>query len=1035
MNPARFSVRQPILVNLLALVIVLAGGVATDSMSREAYPTVSTGWARITTVFPGAGPEDVERLVTVPIEDAVAELDGVARVVSFSSEGISFIGVELQAGLDDVTPVVSSIASEVQSLRDLPPGAEASVVREEMVRIPTLSVALRGEVQESVLQTAGRQLHRRLLRVRGVGEVEASGLSTRQLRVEVDPARLRAARMGLPEIAQGVRTRAEDLAAGTVDDGERTRVVRGMIRAETARELGDVVIRPDPLGAAVRLRHVADVSDAYDPSGVVARVDGERAILFDLHRQGRSDVVEVNERIRAAVAAHEASLPDDLSLVVFNDASHEVARTTEVLYENALLGLLLVFATLGIFMGARNALMAALGLPVALAGGVFVLHLMDVTINMLSLGAMILCVGLVVDDAIVLIENIYRHMEEGKSRVDAAIDGAREVMWPVISATGTTCAAFLPLLIMSGVLGEFFAIIPKVVVAVLVASLVEALFILPSHMADFGGRRAPAPGDRLAGLRRFAQAATLRYERALRACLRWRKTTLMVAYLLFGGLLAATLLAKDVVLLTDGDVDAFEVRIQMPADSSVEATGAVVQEVERRLVAMRTDDVEAIWATRGRSRNELRPIEEPYVGMVTVSLVPLERRSSNHAGRDLLDEASDAFDDLVGPEQVQVLEHEFGPPVGAPVQVRIAGDDPARLASIAMEVADELQRVPGVRNVENSESGHKRELRVEVDEGRAALHGLTAAQVGRWLRLAFSEAPLATALVSNERVDIILSLAADAHNPEEIAELTLRTPSGGEVSLGDIATIEEERRANHIRRNDRRRGVRVSAQIDRTTTSQAANRRVRELIAPLVDANPDVSITLAGEYRETNDSVRSLFLAFLLAIAIIYSILAAQFRSLLHPFVVIGAIPLSLIGVAVGFFVSGAAVGLIALIGVVGLAGIVVNDSLVLVDFIAGRRAEGLEIDEAIVVACKQRMRPIVATSVTTIVGILPLALSGADAPLLSPMATAIAWGLSAATVLTLIVVPCAYRISAELGETLARLFGPTWRRVRGAED
>lgn len=1034
MNPARFSVKQPVLVNLIALIVIVAGVMVVRSMSREGYPVIETGWVRVDTVFRGADPEEVERLVTTPIEEAVAELDGVERVVSSSSEGRSNIGIELAAGLDDTAPVVSRITAEVQALRDLPPQAEAPVVRVERVRVPTITVGIHGDVPDAVLQATGRHVQRRLLRVHGITEVEVAGLRDRQLRVEVDPDRLRAAGISLGEVAQNVASRADDLAAGRTDDGRRQRIVRGLIQANSAASLGDVIVRPDPEGGAVRLRHVADVSDIYAVEGVAARVEGEPGVLLNLHRAAGADAIRVNEAVRRAVEDERASLPEGVHIALFADSSHAIARTTEMLYSNAAFGLLLVFVVLGFFMGPRNAAVAAFGVPVALTGGLLVMHLFGITLNILSLGTLILCVGLVVDDAIVLIDNIYRHVEEGASRVDAAIDGTREVMWPVISATCTTCAAFLPLLLMTGILGEVFAIIPKVVVAVLVASLIEALFILPSHMADFGGRRPATKGAGNGLFARLVAAAIARYEKLLDVCLRWHKSTIVLAYLAFACLVGAALLTKDIVLLSESDVDVYDVRVVMPADSSVHAVDEVLAEVERRLARIRTDDVEAIATTRGLSRNELRPVREDWVGMATVTFVPIDERSSNHAGRDQLERASGLFDDLVGPEQIQVIEQAIGPPVGAPIVVRIAGDDPARLASIAHAVESALHEVPGVRDIENTSSGDKREVLVRVDEGRAALHGLTAGAVGRWLRLAFSDAPLATTLVDNERVHIVLHLASEAHTPDQMRALTLRAPDGSEVPLGDIATVEEGRRPAHIQRNDRRRGVAVMAQIDHTTNAQEANRRAAARLDPIREANPDVEITLRGEFEETNESLHSLILAFAFAVFVIYGILAAQFRSFLTPFVVVSAIPLSLIGVIIGFFVTGSAVGLIALVGVVGLAGIAVNDSLVLVDCVDRLRADGVVMDDAIKRACRQRLRPIVATSLTTIAGILPLAFAGADAPLLSPMATAIVWGLTAAMLLTLIVVPCMYRVSSNVSEVAEQRLGPLWRRITGAE-
>jgi len=1039
-NPAQLSTDQPILTNLIALILVVAGFAALSVMTRETYPVASTGWIRILTVLPGASPDDVERLVTVPIEDAVAELDGVKRVVSFSGNNVSTVRVELLAGVDNPADVLTAIATEVQGIRDLPSGAELPVVREERVRIPALTVALVGDVEPGVLQTVGRRLHRQLTRVQGVGEVDSLGLARRQLDIRIDPDRLRSTGIPLERVIGQIEQRSRDLAAGHVDDGTRQWIVRGLIRKETARELREVVVRPGPMGSAIRLRHVASVEDTFETSAIDVHVDGKMAILFDLYRRPGSDVIELNRRAHDFIERESMKLPDRLELISFDDASLEVARTTGVLYESALLGLLLIFCTLSLFMGLRNSIIAAgLGIPVALGAAAIMLQAMGVSINLLSIGALILCLGLVVDDTIVFVENTFRHMEAGKSRRDATLDATREVMWPVISATLTTCAAFLPMLMMTGILGEFFSIFPKVVVAVLVASLVEALFILPTHMAHFGGVPRTNRDGRLpefmARVQALGASLSVRYERALRTCLRRDRATLATAYLVFAALLVLALATKDVVILTEGDVNAFEVRVQMPEDASPEATDAVLREVEHRLERLRTDDVAAISSTRGRSRTEFRPIEGDSVAMATVTFVPQEQRSTRRAGRELFERAADAFEDLVGPTEVQVVIDEFGPPIGAPVQVRIAGDDAQRLSQIASEVEDQLSGIDGVTAVDNTLAGTKRELLVTVDEGRAALLGFTAPQIGRWLRFALSDAPIATALVDNERVDLVARLDTAATTPEALESLMIAQADGVPILLGDVVSVHEAQRASQIERNDRRRGVRVSAEIDEAVTPGEVNREARRRLQSLIQANGDFEFEFAGEYRETSRSLESLFLAFGVAVLVIYSILAAQFKNVLQPLVVIAAIPLSLIGVIAGFFLSGQPVGLIALIGVVGLTGVVVNDSLILVDFINKHRLDGMPTDEAIVTACKLRMRPIVATSVTTIIGILPLAIAGSDAPLMSPMAGAIAWGLTAATALILLVVPCAYRIAVRFEASAATRLGPAWRGLRGDHD
>ncbi|MBX3250759.1 MAG: efflux RND transporter permease subunit [Myxococcales bacterium] len=1031
-------IRQPILVNLMAVAALLIGALVMRDMTRESLPAVPTGWARVSVVYPGASPEEVEQLVLDRLEEAVANVDDVAELWGAAREGIALVFIQFEPSVRDIPRKVLEVQGEVTAIDDLPEGAERPQVREFQVTVPTIAVSIRGDAPEAVLRRVSLDLAERLEGLRGVGEVQRNGLRDRRITVDVDPDRLVARGLPLAAVAEALGHRAANVPAGSL--GERdARLVRGIAQVRTADEVREVVVRPALPGpapgttsGAVWVGDVAEVDEGFAPAEITGRVNGQPGVLLLVNKEAQADSLRISDAVRETVAAFE--LPEGVSVDVFGDAAHEVRRSLDSLYGNAATGLVLVLALLWLFVGARNATMAALGIPVALAGAIAAMSAMGITINVISLLALILCLGVVVDDAIIIIENVYRHMEEGRPRTRAVIEGSAEVFWPVLASTLTTCAAFLPMLMMVGVLGEFFSIIPKVVVVALAASLVEAFIVLPSHLRDFGqvrrrkhGATAARPATRW---ERIGARVGALYERTLRGALRWRWAVAIGAYGLAAGLVAAAVATKDVVLFTDGDTELFDVRVKLPTDSSKEETDAVLREVERRLLALDGRDVEAVVTARGITRTEMGVDRGDHVGMVTMYLKPIEERSVVGAGRALLAEASRLFDDIVGPVSLEVMEFKPGPPRGAPVAVRVRGHDLDRLADLAGEVADEIRQVPGTRTVATDYQLGKRELRVEVDEERAALHGLTPPQVAGWLRLALGAQPVATTRVGGDEVDVVVRLAEGSRDdPQRLAQLAMVTPDGGNVALQEVATIEPGRGPALIRHRERERMITVTAQIDeRQTTSAEVNRLVSERLAPLVAGSPDVTFSLGGEYERTQESLESLVDAFGVALLVIFTILAAQFRSFLQPLVVMGAIPLSFIGVVIGFFVSGAPIGLIALIGVVGLAGIVVNDSLVLVDFINQRRRAGVERDEAIVQAGILRLRPIFLTSITTIAGLFPLALAGAASPLLSPMATAIAWGLAFATALMLLVVPCFYRIVDDLGGGLSRRLAPLLR-------
>ena len=764
--------------------------------------------------------------------------------------------------------------------------------------------------------------------------------------------------------------------------------------------------------------------------------------MLTVNKEEAGDSISIAADVREIIADLQAELPEGVTVETFGDGSHAVRLSLDTLYNNMAAGLMLVLAILWFFVGGRNAAMAAAGLPVALAGAFFAMDALDITISMVSMMALILCLGVVVDDAIIIIENVYRHMEQGLSRKNAAIVGTSEVFWPVVASTATTVAAFLPLMMMTGVMGQFFAIIPKVIIVALIASLIEAFFILPSHLADFGRIKRRTDGKSAlnrpeTSIERGGRRVMVAYEKSLRFAIRHRYLTILGAYLLAFGLAALAAKTKDVVLFNDQDVELLDVRVHMPSDASKEQTEAVVNEIERRLLGLGNADLEATVAARGMTRNNMGVEFGDHVGMVTAYMVPAEERSSVHGGKDFLAATLHIFDDIVGPSALEVIEFQQGPPQGAPVAIRVGGDDLDRVIDMSEQIAGELRSIPGVRDVADNYDLGKRELQIEVDEDRAALHGLTPPAILAWMRAAFGGMPVATTRDGDQEIDLMVRLADDARaDPSRVGDLTLIAPDGSDVALRDLATLTFGRGPGVIRHLERKRTVSVTAQIDADVTSSGrVNREMARRLEPIIRANPELTFTFGGQFEETNESLASLARAFIIAALLIYTILATVFQSFAQPLVVMAAIPLSFIGVVVGFFVSGSPIGLVALIGVVGLSGIVVNDSLVLVDFINKRRAQGMPVDDAIIAASKLRLRPIFLTSVTTVAGIFPLAMAGNAAATISPMATAIAWGLTFATVLTLIIIPCLYKTTDDFTERLTHLFAPFIRWVTDPGD
>lgn len=1026
MSIIKTSIKQPVLVNLLFALVLIAGVIYGSAITKELFPEVNPPGVMVTAAYPGVSAEEMEKLVTRPLEDAVADADHLEDIISTTSEGLSVIWVEFSpdADVDKAVVDVQTRVNEAQST--LPPDALTPRVRSGGRQMPVIQVALMGRRggDPHQLRRSAELLAERLEAIPDVHTVNRSGIRQREIRVVAKPAKLEAYDVSLTAMASTLSARNRNLPGGTVVSGTRELTVRAMSEYTSLDDLRDVVIKRSPDGKHVRVRDVATVLDTFADRSTGAWVDGEQGVLLSVVKRDAADAHDVVRTVKAELETSGKALPAGFQVKTFGDTTRQVDHTMGVLYQNGVMGVALVLALLWLFLGFRNALFAALGIPFALAGGVVVMYMLGVTINQLSLFALILCIGIIVDDAVVVVENCYRHLERGASPRVAALLGAKEVMWPVVATVLTTIAAFLPMLLMEGVFGQFLSVIPKVVVAALAASLIEALIVLPSHVADFPSRVRKGKGD---SLMRWLAARV--YRPSFRRVLRWRYLVVPAALTVAAALIAALMLGGEVNLFSGNDGEQFDVRVQMPRGTSLVETERVLRQVEGVTRSLPDTELHAVLTQSGWSRTSLFPRTGKHLGMVTVILKPAKERVRNTA--EVMAALRPRLERIAGPVRpVELVEGGFKPPTGDPVAVRLQGDDLGRLLELAQQVEGTLGQLPGVKDVGRDYHLGSPEYRLRVDESRAAQHGMGTADVSRALNIAYMGYRATKYRQGDEEIDVVLrypeATRRDARKLSTLA-LPLRataaaanrlTPpqAGGSavqrLSVGDVASIERAPGASSISRRSRRRTVTVTASLDPGHTSHGVNRDAGERLGALMAANPDVTFSFGGEFERVNESLDSLWRAFAVALLLIYLILAAQFRSFAQPLVVLLAVPLSAVGAAVGFLVSGQAIDFVALLGLVGLAGIVVNDSLILVEFINQRRRQGMDRDEAIARAGQLRVRPILLTSITTVAGLLPMSLGWfGDAGGLAPMATAMAWGLSFATVLTLYVVPAAYGI------------------------
>jgi HAE1 family hydrophobic/amphiphilic exporter-1 len=1037
-SPPRFSVSQPVLVNLVFVILIIFGVQTARRIPVDVFPDISFNTAMIITPWFGASPGEVERLVTTKIEDEIEGITGIKEMTSFSTYGLSEINVEWDETLSqaEADAAFNDLRVAIDRVTDLPVNADTPWVREitisEVYHVAMIAVSDVGGVGESAILEVAEDLKRRLERIPGLRRAELRGERDRELRIIVDRERALQYDLTLTEISQVITRNNRNFAGGSFTNpnlGEIT--VRGIGQYATPEAISRTVVGKNSDGTHIRLADLAQVEKGFEEKRLSARLNGKSTILLGIAKEPDHDVIVLMEEVRAYLDTYRPLLPPGIEIAVPLDDSRYVEARIGVMVSNLLLGVVFVVFLLWLTVGFRNAFVAIIGVPFAFLVAMTLFPVFDITINSLSLVGFVMVSGMLVDDAIILVENIYRHVESGKEIRQAVIDGAEEVMWPVTAAILTTAAAFIPMLTVSGTSGAFMSILPKTVVVCLLGSLFEAMLILPVHYLDWGSREALAKDRNESHWTARFHAMRLRSDRFLAelrerylASQQWLlpERRLFLAACVGAFLFATALFLRVPVDLFPSDFNSIFVTVKTSKDAGFDTTDSIVAGIEDALAEL-GDEITDISTNIGLG---MTSDERPVLGVNwAVLYLTFPQNAANVADperilnlvRSQLDRHQSQHRDLI--ESLLVATPRNGPPIGKPVAVRIQSEDYEEAKRIAAEMKAELTRLPGVYNIEDNVPVGPREMRVSLNENRASLHGLTFQEIGLALTAANEGVISSSYRPLNESDDIDIRVLLEEEDRDSIRDLMnieLRARDGYLVQLGDVADLKLERGFQRLYHFDARRTVVVYADVDNeAATSVSVNQHLQKTFAHIPESYPGVNLVFGGEFQATDDAFADMGRAFLLAVLAIYAILATQFRSYTQPFIVMSVIAFSFTGVTVGLFLlslvwSGYALSMYVLYAVVGLAGIVVNDSLVLIDFINRERARGLSAHEAVVSGCDKRFRPIMLTTLTTITGLLPMAigLSGYST-IFSPFAASIVCGLAVASLLTLYVVPMLY--------------------------
>ncbi|RMH58680.1 MAG: efflux RND transporter permease subunit [Candidatus Hydrogenedentota bacterium] len=1023
-GPISWMARNAVAANLLMLIFLVGGTYFAFRTTQEVFPEFDLDIVTITVPYPGATPRDVENGILLAIEEAVRGLDGIKRVTANAYEGAGRVIVELELGTNR-NKALQDIKNAVDRITSFPEEAERPIVSLASNKRQVLSLILYGEMDRQALRAWGEHVREELLQSPGITQVEFDGARAREIHVDVPRERLRAYGLTLGQIADVLRRTALELPAGSVKTQQGEILLRTDERRDYAREFADIPVVTKPDGTIVRLAEIARIEDGFAETDEETLFFGKPAFKIDVFRVGDERPTEISRIVREYVKEHERLLPPGAGYAIWNDRSEILAQRTQLLLRNARLGLLLVLLLLGAFLRIRLAFWVTMGIPVSILGAFLAAPILGVTINMISLFAFIITIGIVVDDAIVVGENIYEMRQRGMNSMEAAIVGARMIAVPVVFSVLTNIVAFAPMLFVSGMMGKFFRVIPFIVIPVFSISLFESLFILPAHLSHLPpprthgiiGRLNRVQGRVAAGLERFIAA---RYGPALDLALRNRYTTialsvfilLVVLGVVAGGHIRFSFLPKI-------ESDAITATAVLPEGTPIEET----RRIQRKLLHA-AEKVLARHGGKKITRGILSQVGGTLAGFgplaargtsatnvtgVRVFLVSSEDRAVHTS--QITREWEEEVGELTGLESLS-FEYNIGPGSGKPIDVELAHQNRALLERAAKAVAAALENFRGVRDIDDGFESGKRQFNLELTPVGRAL-GLSTRELANQVRHSFYGAEAFRQQRGRDEVRVLVRLPrSQRRSVRDVESLIIRTPAGTEIPLSEAATVERTRGFTSIKRVDGRRVIDVTADIVPGVGNAAEILAAlkKDVLPSLLPDYPGLQYRFSGEERHNQEALGSLFEGFLLALFAIYALLAVPFKSYFQPLIIMTSIPFGIIGATLGHILMGYEISIMSLFGIVALSGVVVNDSLVMIDTINQLRREGVSAAEAAAAAPRRRFRPIILTSLTTFFGLAPMIFErSVQARFLIPMAISLGYGILFATLIVLFLVPCLY--------------------------
>tara|TARA_B110000438_G_scaffold101039_1_gene99909 strand:- start:4987 stop:8139 length:3153 start_codon:yes stop_codon:yes gene_type:complete len=1042
-NIIRWFITNTVAANLLMVFILIAGFFTLSRLRMEVFPDITIPIINVSVIYPGASPEDIEESICVKVEEQVQGINGLKRITSSSNEGYGSINIEVENGYD-IDGVKDEVKSQVDAITSFPEGAEKPTVRSFDGQPEVITIAVHGEVDEVSLLNIAEKIRDEVSELPSITQTRL-GKKPREISIEVSENTLQKYGLSFDYIANRIRSSSMDVPGGAIETYDGEILIRSKGQAYTGGDFGLIPVLSMPDGSTLLLRDIATINDGFQDVEYDIKFNSEPAKLIRVYRTGNQNALDIADEVHKYLEKKNTLMPPGISLTPMKDESVILRGRIELLTDNAYLGLCLVLLVLALFLKPKLAVWVSLGIPISFMGGFWLLPVFDISINMISLFTFILVLGIVVDDAIVVGENIHIFRKRGFNPADAALEGAYQVAKPVIFAVLTTMVTFSPMILVEGAMGKIWRIIPVVTILVLIFSLIESLTILPAHLAhmkddsDTKDNRFFEWWSRVQlvihdGLQTFIKNI---YEPILRWSLLHRANTIAIAisiFILTVGVVASGFLRFSFFPPLEADI--VIAGVEYPEGTPVSITKNGLDRVEQSAYRLK-DSLEVLY-----------PNQKIFIHMVsTAGDQPIKTQSSrgpgnldaNFFGSHLAEcvielapgeerplstkEISKIWRELTGsiPGVKQVTFDSDLFSTGAPIEIQLSSVNREDLKDVTVILKDNLQTYAGVFDIKDSFSAGKDEIKLKL-RPEAQNYGITMSSLARQVRQAFYGDEVQRIQRGRDEVKVFLRYPkSERVSLNNLEQMNVRVGSNVEVPLGQVATMKLSSGYSTITRTDRKRSINITADVDLTeaNANEIITKFEKDHIEPLLDNYPSVNYSFEGEQREQRDTLGSLFKNFALALFVVYILLAIPFKSYLQPLIIMSAIPFGFTGAVIGHLIMGMNLAVLSIIGIVALSGVVVNDSLVMVDFINRYRREDNKTPiEAAIAAGPRRFRPILLTSVTTFVGLFPLLIEkSVQAKFLVPMAISLAFGVLFATFITLLLVPTSYLVIEDIKE------------------